>query len=174
MTEYLVEVKPGIELVYRTPFALRAAMRRGEITTESRIYHRAASRWISITEHPEYRRYLAERRPPEWLEPIPFEPMEEPPPKTRSRGLTDIRRALDRMAGWVRAFLGRVAAASRSSGRRVRAAPPIESEPSRYAPPAERAKPTPPHRSQPHAVPPASAKPPNRESPPPRRWTFLP
>lgn len=174
MTEYLVEVKPGIELVYRTPFALRAAMRRGEITTESRIYHRAASRWISITEHPEYRRYLAERRPPEWLEPIPFEPVEEPPPKARSRGLPSLRRVLDRVAGWVRASVGRVATASRSSGRRVRPEAPVEPAPSRYAPPAERTKPAPPPRTQPHTAPPASAKPPSGEAPPPRRWTFLP
>ena len=60
MSEYLIEVTPGRELVFRTPWALRAAMREGTITADSRIFHRATARWISITKHPEYRRYQAE------------------------------------------------------------------------------------------------------------------
>jgi hypothetical protein len=72
--EYLVELTPGREVVYPNPGALRAALRSGEITGDSRIYHRAGSCWVSIMEHPEYRRVLAERRPPDWLEPIPYEP----------------------------------------------------------------------------------------------------
>jgi hypothetical protein len=58
---YLVEVTPGRELLYRTPWAFREAMRIGQITAESRIFHRASSRWISITEHPEYRKFVSER-----------------------------------------------------------------------------------------------------------------
>lgn len=80
MSEYLVEVAPGHETVYPTAVALRAAMRGGEITPEARIYHRAASRWLSIMEHPEYRKFLAERRPADWLEPLPFEPARLTPP----------------------------------------------------------------------------------------------
>jgi hypothetical protein len=63
MSEYLVEVTPGRELLYRTPGALRAAMRDGTITADSRIFHRATARWISITKHPEYRRYQADPPP---------------------------------------------------------------------------------------------------------------
>lgn len=60
MHEYRVEVTPGRELVYPTRDTLRAAMHRGIITSDSRIFHRAASTWVCITEHPEYRRYQAE------------------------------------------------------------------------------------------------------------------
>jgi hypothetical protein len=69
MSEYLVEVTPGRELVYRTSWALRAAMRDGTITADSRIFHRATARWISITKHPEYRRYQAD--PPPWFDLTP-------------------------------------------------------------------------------------------------------
>jgi hypothetical protein len=60
MREYRVEVTPGQELVYPTPDTLRAAMHGGIITAESRIFHRAASTWVCITQHPEYRRYQVE------------------------------------------------------------------------------------------------------------------
>jgi hypothetical protein len=60
---YLVEVTPGRELLYRTPWAFREAIRIGQITAESRIFHRAKSQWISITEHPEYRKFMSEREP---------------------------------------------------------------------------------------------------------------
>jgi hypothetical protein len=60
---YLVEVTPGRELLYRTPWAFREAIRIGQITAESRIFHRAKSQWISITEHPEYRKFMSERSP---------------------------------------------------------------------------------------------------------------
>ena len=72
--EYLVELSPGREVVYDSPVALRAALRRREITGDSRIYHRTAACWLSIMEHPEYRKLLSERRPPDWLEPIPYQP----------------------------------------------------------------------------------------------------
>ena len=106
MSEYLVEVTPGRELLYRTPLALRGAMRSGEINPDSRIYHRAAARWISIVEHPEYRKFLAERRPPDWLEPIPFEPARpEPEPARTRRHRVDlgarVRRVRDRLRAWL-------------------------------------------------------------------------
>lgn len=106
MNEYLVEVTPGRELVYPTQLALRAAIHSGEITAESRIYHRAAARWISIVEHPEYRRFLAERRPPDWLEPVPFEPAEPPPVQVPS-GLRALKALLERAGVKVRARLAR-------------------------------------------------------------------
>ena len=71
MREYLVEVTPGRELVYPTPDMLRAAMHGGIITADSRIFHRATSTWVSITEHPEYRRYRAEISSPPWFDPPP-------------------------------------------------------------------------------------------------------
>jgi hypothetical protein len=64
MSEYLVEVTPGRESLYRTPLSLRAAIRSGEITADSRIFHRATRTWISITEHPEYKRFRSEVNPP--------------------------------------------------------------------------------------------------------------
>jgi hypothetical protein len=77
MSEYLVEVTPGRELVYRTPGQLRAAMHGGAVTADSRIFHRATARWISITKHPEYRRYQAEISPPPWLDPAPVAELQE-------------------------------------------------------------------------------------------------
>jgi len=125
MTEYLVEVTPGREVVYRTALALRAAMRSGEITPDSRVYHRAASRWISIAEHPEYRKFLAERRPPNWLEPIPFEPA--PPEAHRVRepgGLAALLRVVGR---WLRGLVTprrRPAQPERPKARCAEASPP--------------------------------------------------
>ena len=101
MSEYLVEITPGRETVYPTTVALRAAMRGGEITPDSRIYHRAASRWLSIMEHPEYRKFLAERRPADWLEPIPFEPAGPPTRASASRALLSALGALRRRT-WAR------------------------------------------------------------------------
>lgn len=69
MREYLVEVTSGRELLYRTSSALRAAMRSGEISPNSRIFHRTTSTWVPITEHPEYRRFLTDGHPPAGLDP---------------------------------------------------------------------------------------------------------
>ena len=74
MSGFLVEIRSGRELLYRTTWALREAMRSGEITPDSRIFHRATDQWIPITEHPEYRRFLTDPHPPAWT------PSETPEP----------------------------------------------------------------------------------------------
>jgi hypothetical protein len=73
MSGYLVEVTRGRKVLYRTPSAFRDAMRSGEITGDSRILHRSTSTWISITQHPEYRRFLV-GEPPAWVEPASQKP----------------------------------------------------------------------------------------------------
>jgi hypothetical protein len=60
---YLVELRPGKEELYRTGDELAAAIRSGEVDGHSRIYHRATSKWISITLHPQYKAILAEAPP---------------------------------------------------------------------------------------------------------------
>jgi hypothetical protein len=57
---YLVELRPGKEELYRTVDDLAAAIRSGEVDGHSRIYHRATSKWISITLHPQYKAILAQ------------------------------------------------------------------------------------------------------------------
>jgi len=58
---FLVELKSGKEEVYRSLDDFTAAIRRGEVSARSRIYHRAASMWIPVTLHPHFRRVAAER-----------------------------------------------------------------------------------------------------------------
>ena len=58
---YLVELRPGKEELYRTGDELAAAIRSGEVDMHSRIYHRATSKWISVTLHPQYKAIVAER-----------------------------------------------------------------------------------------------------------------
>jgi hypothetical protein len=58
---YLVERRPGKEVLYQSPAELAAAIDRGEVDARSRIYHRATSTWISITLHPHFRAKAAER-----------------------------------------------------------------------------------------------------------------
>lgn len=60
---YLVELRPGKEELYRTGEELAAAIRSGDVDTHSRIYHRATSKWISVTLHPHYKAIAAERDP---------------------------------------------------------------------------------------------------------------
>jgi hypothetical protein len=107
MSEYLVEITPGREHVYLTLLALRDAIQAGEMTPESRIYHRAAARWIPITEHPEYRKYLTERRPPNWLEPIPFDPAQPTQPHQAPHGLRSLLAKLERAGAAVRGWFAR-------------------------------------------------------------------
>lgn len=58
---YLVELRPGKEELYRTGDDLAAAIRSGEVDGHSRIYHRATSKWISITLHPQYKAIVTEK-----------------------------------------------------------------------------------------------------------------
>jgi hypothetical protein len=60
---YLVELRPGKEELYRSGDELAAAIRSGDVDGHSRIYHRATSKWISITLHPQYKAIVAERPP---------------------------------------------------------------------------------------------------------------
>jgi hypothetical protein len=60
---YLVELRPGKEELYRTGDELAAAIRNGDVDTHSRIYHRATSKWISVTLHPQYKAIISEVRP---------------------------------------------------------------------------------------------------------------
>ena len=61
---YLVEIETGREQLYQSAEALGAAIRGGVIGSESKIFHRASSRWISITLHPEYRKVMAAMQAP--------------------------------------------------------------------------------------------------------------
>jgi hypothetical protein len=69
---YLVELRPGKEELYRTGDELAAAIRSGDVDIQSRIYHRATSKWISITMHPQYKAIASERHPA----PAPLPPLE--------------------------------------------------------------------------------------------------
>jgi hypothetical protein len=60
---YLVELRPGKEELYRTGDDLAAAIRRGDVDVHSRIYHRATSKWISITLHPQYKAIVSTKPP---------------------------------------------------------------------------------------------------------------
>ena len=60
---YLVELRPGKEELYRSGDELAAAIRSGDVDTHSRIYHRATSKWISVTLHPQYKAIVSEVRP---------------------------------------------------------------------------------------------------------------
>jgi hypothetical protein len=60
---YLVELRPGKEELYRSGDELAAAIRNGDVDTHSRIYHRATSKWISVTLHPQYKAIISEVRP---------------------------------------------------------------------------------------------------------------
>jgi hypothetical protein len=60
---YLVELRPGREELFTTGDELEAAIRGGDVTIQSRIFHRAKATWISIMFHPRYRAIEAERSP---------------------------------------------------------------------------------------------------------------
>jgi hypothetical protein len=94
---YLVELKSDSdkEEVYHNVEQFTAAIRRGEVSSQSRIYHRAASMWIPVTLHPQFRKIAAElaaeSTPPllrtQWTfyranppdEPVPHEAGEDQP-----------------------------------------------------------------------------------------------
>jgi hypothetical protein len=67
---YLVELRPGKEELYRTTEDLAAAIRSGDVDVHSRIYHRATSKWISVTLHPQYKAIITERSAPPPLPPL--------------------------------------------------------------------------------------------------------
>ena len=58
---YLVELESGKDTVYQSTDALTAAIRRGELDSTARIYHRATCQWLPITVHPEFRRRMGAR-----------------------------------------------------------------------------------------------------------------
>lgn len=58
---YLVELGSGKDTVYSSARELTAAIRRGDLDPQARIYHRAADQWLPITVHPEFRRLTAEQ-----------------------------------------------------------------------------------------------------------------
>jgi hypothetical protein len=62
-TMYLVELRPGKEELYRTGDELAAAIRSGDVDQHSRIYHRATSKWISVTLHPQYKAIISAHPP---------------------------------------------------------------------------------------------------------------
>jgi hypothetical protein len=90
---YLVELRPGKEEVYRTVDELGAAIRRGEVTWQSRIYHKAASTWISITLHPHFKRIAGERRsdPPQRLPKADWTFLRAPSPPEKLRSELELR-----------------------------------------------------------------------------------
>jgi hypothetical protein len=67
---YLVELRPGKEELYRSGDELAAAIRSGDVDQHSRIYHRATSKWISVTLHPAYKAIVSEHRPAAPLPPL--------------------------------------------------------------------------------------------------------
>jgi hypothetical protein len=58
---FVVEPGSGKNKGYSSARELGAAIRRGELGPQARIYHRATDRWLPITVHPEYRKAAAER-----------------------------------------------------------------------------------------------------------------
>jgi hypothetical protein len=166
MSEFLVEVRPGRERIYRSTWALREAMRNGEISADSRIFHRATSQWISITQHPEYRRFLTDGDPA-WAqaaEPEGAGPADQPATAVPSR-----------WAGFSRQLVqwrGRIAAAWAGWKRRLAApASPPPSAPPASRPPMTRSKPP----GQTPAPPTTGEVPHPPDSTRPRdRWTYFP
>lgn len=119
-------------------------MRRGEITTDSRIFHRATSSWISITKHPEYRRLQAELG---WYydPPAPQELVGLPDfPKKRRflRGLAERGAALA-ASGWTSLKKGyrKQSVSSRKPPRASRPGSPKSATPKPAAPQAEPSQP---------------------------------
>jgi len=53
---FLVEPESGQRCHYSSARALGAAIRRGELGPQARIFHQASNQWLPITVHPEYQR----------------------------------------------------------------------------------------------------------------------
>jgi hypothetical protein len=58
---FLVEPKSGQRWHYESARALGAAIRRGELSPQARIFHQAANQWLPITVHPEYTKAKRDR-----------------------------------------------------------------------------------------------------------------
>jgi hypothetical protein len=57
---FLVEPESGKNAYYPSTRALGAAIRRGDLGPQARIFHQTTNQWLPITVHPEYRRVEAE------------------------------------------------------------------------------------------------------------------
>lgn len=98
---FLIQLTSGREQVYRTREEFVAAIRSGEIAAGSLIFHRATARWISVTQHPEHRKFLAGLPAPAGSEaPSAHDPGAPPPGRVAG--------PLGRLAG-IMAWLGRKA-----------------------------------------------------------------
>jgi len=171
MNVYLVEITPGRERVYHTLLAFREAIQAGEITPESRIFHRAASRWIPITEHPEYRKHLAERRPSNWLDPIPFEPAQSIEAHDAPHGLRSLVAKLERAGATVRGWFARRPAPAPAPPARTIDVPQSQPPPEESTRAAARTTPRP--SSSP--TPPSPSRSEEADQDPHQKgWTFLP
>jgi hypothetical protein len=53
---FLVEPESGQRCHYSSARALGAAIRRGELGPQARIFHQTSNQWLPISVHPEYQR----------------------------------------------------------------------------------------------------------------------
>ena len=58
---FIVEPGEGNTEEYPSARELYAAIQRGDLGPQARIYHRSTAQWLPITVHPEYRKVAAER-----------------------------------------------------------------------------------------------------------------
>ena len=56
---FLVELFAGREQLYESVEEFSAAIQRGDVRPDSRIFHRMTSTWVPVTKHPEYRKIMA-------------------------------------------------------------------------------------------------------------------
>lgn len=101
----LIELDTGDEELFKSSEELGAAIRRGAIGPNSRIYHRRSAHWLPITVHPEFRKVAAERAnqplPPlkrrQWTflapdaedEQLALDPSPSPPPSHIASGASE-------------------------------------------------------------------------------------
>jgi hypothetical protein len=163
MSGYLVQLSPGREFLYRTPWEFRAAIESGEITELARIYHHASESWISIRMHPEFRRFEAEREVAEPAD-APEEASDYPRPPTLRRRIKP--GLLRRLQLYFQRMAASILAPARDS----------ETEPGEAVVQPAAARPRPPARPEPRPErrpdPPKPRKPP--EGPSRGSWTFYP
>ena len=58
---FIVEPGEGNTEEYPSARELYAAIQRGDLGPQARIFHRSTAQWLPITVHPEYRKVAAER-----------------------------------------------------------------------------------------------------------------